>query len=92
MAKVPRIPPDMASKVSCANCGCTPHTYKAGIVKMTPDAIEELAEPIVCDMLVSRMECGLPVIALRDVKVTTESTAMGMDVLMVSPPSVPDRR
>ncbi len=51
---------------------------------LSPDATDELAEPIVCDMFVSRMLWPTPNIR-NTRKVTTVSTATGIEVLIVSP-------
>lgn len=56
----------------------------AGTVKSTPEATEELAEPIVCDMFASRMLSRTPT-SESSRKATTVSTATGIDVLIVSP-------
>jgi hypothetical protein len=56
----------------------------AGIVNSTPDATDELADPMVCDMLASRMLCCIPN-ALNSRNATTVSTATGIDVLIVNP-------
>ena len=42
--------------VSCSQLISMPHMNKAGSVKMAPLAMEELAEPIVWEVFVSRME------------------------------------
>jgi hypothetical protein len=52
---------------------------RAGIVNNTPDATDELADPIVCDMFVSRMLCLSPKAAKRR-NATTVSTATGIEV------------
>jgi hypothetical protein len=57
---------------------------RAGMVKSTPEATEELAEPTVCDMLLSRMLCRRPK-AVKRRNATTVSTATGIEVLIVSP-------
>ena len=54
------------------------------MVKSTPEATDELADPMVCDMLASRMLC-LPPMADHTRNATTVSTATGMDVLIVRP-------
>ena len=61
-----------------------PQMNRAGMVNSTPDATDELAEPIVCDMFASRMLCCMPK-ALNNRKATTVSTATGIEVLIVSP-------
>ena len=50
-------PPDIARSVSWLSAGMmsgratsAAHMNSAGIVNSTPDATDELAEPIVCDM------------------------------------------
>ena len=43
-----------------AQAGLIPQMNRAGIVNSTPEATEELAEPTVCDMLLSRMVCLRP--------------------------------
>jgi len=77
-------PPAMARRVIWAHAGFIPQMKRAGMVKRTPEATEELAEPTVWDMLDSRMECWNPM-AENTRKVTTVRTATGMEVLMVRP-------
>ena len=48
------MPPSSASVATCQKGGAIPHRKSAGIVKIVPDASEELAEPIVCEMFASR--------------------------------------
>ena len=57
----------------------------AGIVNNTPDASDELADPIVWDMFASRIVCCVPNPARKDANTTTVKTAIGIDVLMVNP-------
>ena len=57
---------------------------RAGTVKIIPEAREELAEPVVWDILHSRMVEG-PKTGFNNFKIATEITARGMAVLMVSP-------
>ena len=57
---------------------------RAGMVKRTPEATEELADPTVWEMLDSSMECLNPA-AVKARKATTVRTATGIDVLMVRP-------
>jgi len=56
----------------------------AGIVKMMPDASDELADSAVCEMLHSRI-VGLPMSGVSKRSTATDTTASGMEVLMVSP-------
>lgn len=51
------------------------------MVKIVPEASEELAEPMVCERFASRIE---PLIFSRRKKATV-STAMGIEVATVSP-------
>ncbi len=74
----------MASRVICRQAGDIPQMNRAGMVKSTPEATDELAEPMVWDILASRMLC-LPPKTLAMRKATTVSTATGMEVLMVRP-------
>ncbi len=57
------------------------------MVKMVPAASDELADPIVCDMLASRITP--PGRRLIRRKSATVSTAMGIDVETVSPTRSP---
>jgi hypothetical protein len=61
-----------------------PQMNSAGRVNRTPEATEELAEPIVCEVLASRMLCRTPTTPSSR-NATTVSTATGIDVLMVRP-------
>jgi hypothetical protein len=74
----------MARRVIWRHSGDIPQMKRAGMVNNTPDATEELADPIVCDMFVSSMLCCRP-IAEKIRKATTVSTATGIDVLIVNP-------
>jgi len=65
-----------------------PHRKRAGRVKMTPEASDELAEPIVCDMLASRM-VGRPQNRCISRNRPTVMTATGIDVDTVIPASRP---
>ena len=84
MASTPMRPPHIARAVIWRQAGFIPQMKRAGIVNRTPEATEELADPMVCDMLASRMLCLKPRAWSRR-NVTTVSTATGMDVLMVRP-------
>ena len=84
IASTPMRPPHMARAVIWRHAGFIPQMKRAGIVNRTPEATEELAEPMVCDMLASRMLCLKPT-AWSSRKATTVSTATGMEVLMVKP-------
>ena len=57
---------------------------RAGTVKSIPEATDELAEPIVCDMFASRMLLCAPK-ARSNRKTTTVNTATGIEVLIVRP-------
>ena len=61
-----------------------PHINKAGSVNRAPLATDELAEPIVCDILVSSKLYLNPKTDNRR-KTTTVRTATGIDVLIVRP-------
>jgi hypothetical protein len=74
----------MASSVVCRHAGVIPHMNSAGMVNSTPEATDELADPMVWDMLLSRMLCPSPN-AVNSRNATTVSTATGMEVLIVSP-------
>ena len=78
------IPPHIDSSAIWRHAGVMPHMNRAGIVNSTPEATEELADPMVCDMLLSRMVCRTPN-ELRARNTTTVSTAAGIEVLIVSP-------
>ena len=84
MKSTPSSPPAIVRSVICAQAGLIPHMNRAGIVNRTPDASEELADPTVCEMLLSRMLCRTPK-AARIRNATTVSTATGIDVLIVRP-------
>ncbi len=84
MKSTPISPPAIVSNVICRQAGDMPQMNNAGMVNSTPDATDELAEPIVWDMLLSRIECRRPNDS-RIRKVTTVSTATGIDVLIVKP-------
>ena len=64
----------------------SPHMNSAGMVKIVPAASEELAEPIVCDMLASSSMPRPPPIARKS---ATVSTAMGIEVETVRPTRSP---
>ena len=81
-------PPAMARSVICAHAGFMPQMKSAGMVKSTPDATDDEADPTVWEMLDSRMECFSPA-AVNARNTTTVSTATGMEVLMVSPARSP---
>ncbi len=83
MALIPRTAPSSASKATCQNGGVIPHRKSAGIVKIVPEASDELAEPIVCDMFASRIIPPGRLPMTRNA--ATVSTAMGIDVDTVSP-------
>ena len=55
MNRIPSRPPHIASNVICSSSGGMPHMNSAGSVKITPLASELDAEPVVCEMLVSRI-------------------------------------
>ncbi len=55
MNSTPISPPAIASSVIWRQAGLMPQMNSAGIVNSTPEATDELADPIVCDMLLSRM-------------------------------------
>jgi len=67
---------------TCQSGGAMPHRKRAGIVKMVPAASDELAEPMVCERLASRI---IPRPPRTDLKKATVRTAMGMDVETVRP-------
>ena len=74
----------MARRVIWPQAGFIPQMKRAGMVKSTPEATEELADPMVWDMLDSRMECWNPIPDIAR-NTTTVSTATGIEVLMVRP-------
>ena len=88
MKRMPSSPPLMASSVICRSSGGMPHMKSAGSVKITPLASELDAEPVVCEMLVSRI---VPLMPATDSarNTATVMTATGMDVLMVRPARSP---
>ena len=55
MDTTPINPPHIARRVTCSHSGSRPQMNRAGIVKRTPEATDELADPTVCDMFVSRI-------------------------------------
>lgn len=68
--------------------GFNPHKKSAGKAKITPEANDELAEPMVCDILLSRT-MGLPVIRRISRNKPTVITATGIEVETVIPTSKP---
>ncbi len=54
------------------------------MVKIIPEANEELADPVVCEMLFSRI-VEEPSSGLRMRKKATDTTARGIAVLIVNP-------
>ena len=84
MISTPTSPPHIASSVICLHAGFIPQMNRAGIVNSTPEATDELADPMVCDMLASRMLCFRPS-RVKTRNATTVNTATGMEVLIVSP-------
>ena len=94
MNKTPVIPPHMASSVICNNDGSTstPSSFaqmnSAGMVKIIPDANDELADPVVWEMLHSRM-VDLPKTGFSTRRIATDTTANGIAVLMVNPTNRP---
>ena len=85
---MPRRPPHIASSVICNKSGGMPHINSAGSVKMTPLARELDADPVVWEMLVSRILPRIPTCA-RARKTATVMTATGIDVLIVRPARKP---
>ena len=67
---------------TCHKGGAMPHRKSAGMVKMVPAASEELAEPMVCERLASRI---IPRPPPSDLKKATVRTAMGIEVETVRP-------
>ena len=57
---------------------------RAGRVKITPEASELEAEPVVCERLASRIVPSRPA-RRRSRNIATVITATGMEVLTVSP-------
>ena len=47
MNTMPSMPPKAPNKAICSSSGSNPQKNNAGMVKMIPDASEELAEPVV---------------------------------------------
>jgi hypothetical protein len=86
--KTPSSAPSIPSSPICRIVGSSPQRNKAGIVKMIPEAKDELADPTVWDMLCSRMVVRpkRPRAARKNAIVMT---AMGMEVLIVSPTRSP---
>lgn len=64
--------------------GLKPQRKRAGIVKMSPEANEELADPVVWAILQSKIVL-FPRIGLNALNTATEITARGMAVDIVSP-------
>jgi hypothetical protein len=80
----PRIPPSRAKEPILKRLGLKPHIKRAGMVKISPEAREELAEPVVWAMLQSRIEL-FPRRGRNALKTATEITARGIAVEIVSP-------
>ena len=77
----PRVPPRPAIRVTVISFGASPNMYRAGMVKITPAAIDSPAEPMVCTMLFSRM-----VPRLRSpLRIPIEITAAGIEAETVIP-------
>jgi hypothetical protein len=68
--------------------GLNPHKKRAGMVNISPDAKEELAEPVVWAMLLSKMEL-FPRIGVKTLNTATAMTAKGMAVEIVRPTCKP---
>ena len=68
--------------------GSIPHRNRAGMVKITPEASEELAEPAVWEMLLSRMVARPKNLRVKRKKPTV-ITATGIEVETVKPTSRP---
>ena len=80
----PSRPPHRASNTICSSCGGTPHMNSAGSVKITPEASELEAEPVVCARLASRIVPLRPKPFSRR-NMATVITATGIEVLTVRP-------
>jgi len=74
----------MASMPIFNNGGSKPHMNSAGTVKMIPDAMDDAADPPVCEMLHSRMLVGRVNVPIS-LNSATLITASGIDVLIVKP-------
>jgi len=86
MNSTPSSPPQQASSTICSRFGGIPHMNSAGSVKMTPEASELDAEPVVCERLASRM---VPPEPRSRRNTATVITATGIEVLTVSPARSP---
>ena len=84
MKRTPSTPPHTASSVIWTRGASYPHRKRAGTVNINPEASEELAEPVVWEMLHSRI-VGLPNSGVSILRIATETTASGIAVLIVSP-------
>ena len=78
----------MARSVIWRQAGSMPQMNRAGIVNNTPEATEELAEPMVCDMFASRIEWRSPK-ALNTRTATTVNTTTGREVQLGRPTLTP---
>ena len=82
MAAIPSTPPRKARMATCQRGGAKPHRKRAGMVKIVPEARDELADPIVWERFASRITGPR---AWRARKSATVSTAMGIEVETVRP-------
>ena len=84
MKKTPINPPTRLSRKMRATSSLKPRKISAGRVKITPEATDCPALPVVCTMLFSRT-VALP----KARRMLMESTAMGMEADTVSPARSP---
>ena len=84
MNSTPSHPPSSASRNTREYSSGNPKKISAGSVKITPEATDSPAEPMVCTMLFSRI-VDLP----KARNAVMDSTAMGIDADTVSPARSP---
>ncbi len=84
MNRTPRNPPIMAKAPILKIPGLNPHMKSAGMVKIMPEASDELAEPVVWAILQSKMVL-FPKTGVSALKTATAMTAKGIAVEMVKP-------
>jgi hypothetical protein len=84
MNNTPKMPPKSARAPIFQILGLKPQRKSAGMVKMIPEARDELADPVVWAMLHSKIEL-LPRSGAKTLNMATEITARGMAVDIVKP-------
>ena len=81
----PRIPPINASTMVRVQSSSKPRKIRAGIVKITPPAIDSPAEPAVWTTLFSRIDAREPRALERARNTVIEMTAIGIEADTVRP-------